>query len=158
MRNIEKDTVVSWEVDLAEIDPVEMQKMGEEAVRNLVEKMGQSVHWSPEQEVSLLRYENWKGEYLRIVNGEELVEEIARQDGWTRKEVSLNAELIDLQSDSKVGYVASKLATQLLDDIWSSQRQIEPIRTEVTLLGEGGDAGAGDGVSRSEERRVGKEC
>ena len=56
MRNIEKDKVVSWEVDLAEIDPVEMQKMGEEAVRNLVEKMGQSVHWGPEQEVSLLRY------------------------------------------------------------------------------------------------------
>ena len=119
MRNIEKDTVVSWEVDFAEIDPVEMEKMGEEAVRNLVEKMGQSVHWGPEQEVSLLRYENWKGEYLRIMNGEELVEEIARQDGWTRKEVSLNAELIDLQSDSKVDYVASKLATQLLDDIWS---------------------------------------
>ena len=43
--------------------------------------------------------------------------------------------------------MASKLATQLLDDIWSSQRQMEPIRTEVTLLAEGGDAGAGDSVS-----------
>ena len=55
MRNIEKDTVVSWEVDFAEIDPVEMEKMGEEAVRNLVGKLGESVHWGPEQEVSLDR-------------------------------------------------------------------------------------------------------
>ena len=111
VRNIEKDTIVRWGVDFAEIDPQEWHNMGEQAVRNVVEKIGHSVHWGPEQEVALLRYENWKGEYLRIVNGEELVEEIDRQDGWTSKVVSLNAELVGLKPDSKVGYVASKRAS-----------------------------------------------
>ena len=50
VRIIEKDTVVRWEVDCAEIDPQEMQNMEEQAVRNMVEKIGQSVYWGPEQE------------------------------------------------------------------------------------------------------------
>ena len=112
VRNIERDTIVRWEVEFAEIDPQELQNMEEKAVKNVVEKLGQSVLWGPEQEVSLLRFENWKGEYVRIENGEELVDEIDRQEGWTSKEVTFRAELVDLKSDSKVGYVPSKLASQ----------------------------------------------
>jgi hypothetical protein len=69
-----------------------------------------------------------------------MVDEIDRQDGWTMKEAFLRAELVDLKSDSKVGYVASKLALQMLDDAWASRSQVVPIRTEVTVLAEGADA------------------
>jgi hypothetical protein len=84
--------------------------MEERAVRNVVEKLGESVIWGPKQEVSLLRFENWKGEYVRTESGEEMVDEIDRQDGWIMKEATFHAELVDLKSDLKVGYVASKLA------------------------------------------------
>jgi hypothetical protein len=50
-------------------------------VRNIVEKIGESIAWGPEQEVSLLRCEEWKGEYVRMEDGEALVDEIDRQDG-----------------------------------------------------------------------------
>jgi hypothetical protein len=82
-------------------------------VRNVVEKLGESVIWGPRQEVSLLWFENLKGGYMRIESGEEMVDEIDRQVGWTTKEATFRAELVDLKSDSKVGYVASKLASQM---------------------------------------------
>lgn len=84
--------------------------MAEKVVKNMVEKIGESIFWGPEQEVALLRFDNWKGEYVRIEDGEEMVDEIDRQDGWTTKQTVFHAELVDLQSDSKVGYVPSKLA------------------------------------------------
>ena len=40
-----------------------------------MEKIGESIFWGPEQEVALLRFDNWKGEYVRIENGEEMVDE-----------------------------------------------------------------------------------
>jgi hypothetical protein len=58
--------MVKWEVECAYIDPKELQSMGENAVRNLVDKIGESVVWGPEQEVSLLAFDDWKGEYVRI--------------------------------------------------------------------------------------------
>ena len=44
------------------------------------------------------------------------------------------AELVDLKSNSRVGYVPSKLAMQIADDEWTASRQIIPIVTEVTVL------------------------
>jgi hypothetical protein len=120
VRNIERDTIVRWEVDFGEIDPQELHNMEERAVRNVVEKLGEGVIWGPGQEVSLIRFENWKGEYVRIESGEEMVDEIDRQDGWT-KEATFCAKLVDLKSDSKVGNVASKLASQMSDDAWDSR-------------------------------------
>ena len=111
VRDIERDTIVKWEVELAEIDPQELQSMEEKAVRNVVEKIGESIFWGPEQEVALLWFDNWKGEYVRIEDGEEMVDEIDRQNGWTTKRTTFHAELVDLKSDSKVGYVPSKLAS-----------------------------------------------
>ena len=70
-----------------------------------------------------------------------MVEEIDWQDGCTSKEVTFRAELVDLNSDSKVGYVPSQLASQMLDDEWASH--IVPIRTDVTILAEGADANEG---------------
>ena len=64
---------MKWEVDCAEIDPNEIQSMEEKAVRKLVEKIGETVLWGPEQEVSLLRYDDFKGEYVRIEDGEDIV-------------------------------------------------------------------------------------
>ena len=82
IQNIQRDTIVKWEVDCAEIDPNELQSMEEKAVRKLVEKIGETVLWGPEQEVSLLRYDDFKGEYVRIEDGEDIVDEIDRQEGW----------------------------------------------------------------------------
>ena len=76
LRNIEHDTLVSWEVDFAEIDPQDLVNQEEKAVRNVVEKIGESVPWGPEQEVALVRFEEWKGEYLIMEVGEALVDEI----------------------------------------------------------------------------------
>jgi hypothetical protein len=59
----------------------------------------------------LLRIENWKGEYVRIESGEDMVDEIDRNMAAQRKEATFHAELLDLKSDLKVGYVASKLAS-----------------------------------------------
>ncbi|KAE8818189.1 hypothetical protein D1007_04065 [Hordeum vulgare] len=119
--------------------------MEKRAVRNVVEKIGEGIFWGPEQEASLLRFDNWKGEYVRIGNGEEMVDEIDRQDGWASKQTSFHAELIDLKSDSKVGYVPSKLASQMVDDDWTSQRQITPMcMGEVTVI-QGADQDAEEG-------------
>jgi hypothetical protein len=65
----ERDTIVKWEVDCAEIDPQDIQSMGEEAVKSFVEKIRESIVWGPEQEVSLSRFDDWKGEYVRIEDG-----------------------------------------------------------------------------------------
>ena len=81
VQNIERDTIVRWEVEFAEIDPEDLQNMEEKAVKNVVEKLGHSILWGREQEVAFLRFENWKGEYVRIEDGEEMVDEIDRQDG-----------------------------------------------------------------------------
>ncbi|KAE8810230.1 hypothetical protein D1007_13118 [Hordeum vulgare] len=127
LRDIEGDTIVKWEVELSEIDPQELQSMEEKAVRNVVEKIGESIFWGPEQEVALLWFDNWKGEYVRIEDGEEMVDEIDRQNGWTTKQTTFRVELVDLKSDSKVGYVPSELASQMVDDDWASERQIMPM-------------------------------
>ena len=66
MRNIDRDTVVRWEVDCADMDPQELQIKEEKAVRIVVEKLGQSILWGPVQEVSLLRFNDYKGEYVII--------------------------------------------------------------------------------------------
>jgi hypothetical protein len=50
--------------------------MGEQAVKNFVEKTGESIVWGTEQEVSLSRFDDWKGEYVRIEDGEDMVDEI----------------------------------------------------------------------------------
>ena len=106
----------------------------EKAVRTVVEKTGESIAWGPEQEVALLRYEEWRGEYVRMEDGEALVDEIDRQDDWISKRATFLAELVDLKSDSRVGYVPSKLALQMQDDDWAASRQIMPIVTEVAVL------------------------
>jgi hypothetical protein len=54
VRNIERNTIVRWEVEFREIDPRELHNMEERAVRNVVEKLGESVIWGPGQEVPLL--------------------------------------------------------------------------------------------------------
>jgi len=70
-----------------------------------------------------------------------MVDEIDRQDGWTSKRATFSAELIPLNSDSRVGYVPSKLASQMVEDDWAAQRKIMPIVTELTVLT--GEAAAG---------------
>ena len=106
----------------------------------------------PEQEVSLLRFDDWKQEYVRIETGEEMVDEIDRRDGWTSKSALFLAELIDLNPESRVGYVASKLACQIVEDDWSAQRQIMPLVTELTVLS--GEAGAEEAVNHVERLYV----
>ncbi|KAE8813944.1 hypothetical protein D1007_08862 [Hordeum vulgare] len=148
MRDIERDTIVKWEVDFAEIDPQDLQSMEEKTVKNMVEKIGESIFWGPEQDVALLRFDNWKGEYVRIKDGEVMVDEIDRQDGWTTKQTMFHGGLVDLKSDSKVGYVPSKLASLMVDDDWASERQIMPMCIgEVTVLPEEVDAEGGSDVA-----------
>ena len=60
IQNIERDTIVKWEVEFTEIDPQVLQNMGETAVKKWVEKIGENIVWGPEQEVSLLRFDDWK--------------------------------------------------------------------------------------------------
>jgi hypothetical protein len=55
-------------------------------------------------------------------DGEALVDEIDRQDGWTSKHATFLVELVDMKSDSVVGYVPSKLAMQIADDDWAASR------------------------------------
>jgi hypothetical protein len=38
--------------------------MKEQAVKNWVEKIGKSIAWSPEQEVSLSLFDDWKQGYV----------------------------------------------------------------------------------------------
>jgi hypothetical protein len=78
MHPIERETTVLLEIKFCDLDPQELQIMEEHAVRNVVEKIGKSVLWGLEQELSLLRYNDWKGEYVRIEDGDEMVEEIDR--------------------------------------------------------------------------------
>ncbi|KAE8774196.1 hypothetical protein D1007_53468 [Hordeum vulgare] len=110
--------------------------MKEKAVGNLVERIGESIVWGPKQEVSLQRFDHYYGEYVRIEDGESMVAEIDQQEGWAGKEVTFYAELIDLQTDSRVGYVPSKMATQLEDDEWVSQNNILALLTEPTVVAE----------------------
>jgi hypothetical protein len=93
------------DVEFSDIDRQELQSLEEKAVKNLVETIGESVFWGPNQEVSLLRFDNWKGEYVRIEDGEQMVAEIDEQEGWASKQVTFSAELVDLKCDSKVGYI-----------------------------------------------------
>jgi hypothetical protein len=81
VQNIERNTIVICEVEFREIDRQEMHNMEEQAMRNVVEKLGETIIWGPGQEVLLLWFENWKGKYVRIESGEEIVAEIDRQDG-----------------------------------------------------------------------------
>ncbi|KAE8811724.1 hypothetical protein D1007_11524 [Hordeum vulgare] len=145
IENIQRDTIVKWEVGCAEIDPNEIQSMEEKAVRKLVEKIGETVLWGPEQEVSLLRYDDFKGEYVRIEDGEDIVVEIDRQEGWASLRAEFFAELVDLNIDSKVGYVPSHLSMQKANDDWASQRHIVPIITDLTVIAYGANAHAEEG-------------
>ncbi|KAE8802941.1 Auxin-induced protein 5NG4 [Hordeum vulgare] len=145
IHNIQRDTIVKREVDSAEIDPNELQSMEEKAVRKLVEKIGEIVLWGPEQEVSLLRYDDFKGEYVRIEDGEDIVYEIDRHEGWASLRAEFFAELVDMNIDSKVGYVPSHLAMQKADDDWASQRHIVPIITDMTVIADGANAHAEEG-------------
>jgi hypothetical protein len=143
------NSTVRLALDLEDVDPQELEGKEEEAVRNLVEKIGEKIVWGPEQEVSVLRFDNYKGEYVRIEDGESMVAEIDRQEGWESNQVSFHAELIDLQTNSRVGYVPSKMAAQMQDDEWASQRrgQMLALFTEPTILAEdiGADADAEEG-------------
>jgi hypothetical protein len=60
MPNIVRGTIVRWEVEFGVVDPQELQNMEEKSVKNMVEKLGQSVLWGPEQEVVMLRFKNLK--------------------------------------------------------------------------------------------------
>ncbi|KAE8803949.1 hypothetical protein D1007_20105 [Hordeum vulgare] len=75
--------------------------MEENAVRKLVEKIGETVLWGPEQEVSLLRYDDFKGEYVRTEDGEDIVVDIDRQEDWASLRAEFFAELVDLNIDPK---------------------------------------------------------
>ena len=112
-------------------------------------KLGRVWFGGREQEVSLLRFDDWKQEYVRIETGEEMVDEIDRRDGWTSRSVLFLAQLIYLNSESRVGYVASKWVCQIVDDDWAAQRQIMPIVTELAVLS--GEAGAEEAVNHVEE-------
>ncbi|KAE8804790.1 hypothetical protein D1007_19206 [Hordeum vulgare] len=54
--------------------------MEEKAMHNFVERIGESIVWGLDQEVSLLRFDNWKVCYVRIKDGEDMVAEIDRQE------------------------------------------------------------------------------
>lgn len=118
----------------------------QKAVRTIVKKTRESTPWGPEQELALLRFEEWKGEHVTLEDGEALVNEIDRQDGWTSKRATFHAELVDLKSDSRVGYVPLKLAMHMEDGDWAASTQIMPIVTEVTVLADDAQGGC-DGAT-----------
>ncbi|KAE8777592.1 rRNA N-glycosidase [Hordeum vulgare] len=135
VQDIYRDTSVRLDVELADVDPQELESVKEKAVGNLVERIGESIVWGPEQEVSVQRFDNYYGEYVRIKDGESMVAEIDQQEGWACKQVTFYAELIDLQTNSRVGYVASKMAAQLEDDVWVSQKNsMLALLTEPTVV------------------------
>ncbi|KAE8779481.1 hypothetical protein D1007_47499 [Hordeum vulgare] len=68
-----------------------------------------------------------------------------RQEGWASLKAEFFAELVDLNIDSKVGYVPSHLAMQKADDDWASQRHIVPIITDLTVITDGANADAQEG-------------
>jgi hypothetical protein len=76
IRDIERDKTVRLDVEFSDIDRQELQSLEEKAVKNLVETIGESVFWGPNQEVSLLRLDNWKGQYVRIEYGEQMIAEL----------------------------------------------------------------------------------
>ncbi|KAE8774030.1 hypothetical protein D1007_53654 [Hordeum vulgare] len=117
IENIQRDTIVKWEVDCAEIDPNELQSMEEKAVRKLVEKIGETVLWVQSK----------------------------RQEGWASLRAEFFVELVDLNIDSKVGYVPAHLAMQKANDDWASQRHIVPIITDLTVIADGTNAHAEEG-------------
>ncbi|KAE8812188.1 hypothetical protein D1007_10795 [Hordeum vulgare] len=117
IQKIQRDTIVKWEVDCAEIDPNELQSMEEKAVRKLMEKIGETVFGVQSK----------------------------RQEGWASLRAEFFAELVDLNIDSKVGYVVSHLAMQKADDDWASQRHIVPIITDLTVIADGANAHAEEG-------------
>ncbi|KAE8821490.1 hypothetical protein D1007_00263 [Hordeum vulgare] len=72
--------------------------MEEKAMQNLVEKIGESIVWGPDQEVSLLRFDNWKGCYVRIEDGEDMVAEIDQQEDaeWVAQKQMLLPMIFEL--------------------------------------------------------------
>ncbi|KAE8807491.1 hypothetical protein D1007_16282 [Hordeum vulgare] len=132
IQNIQRDTIVKWEVDCAEIDPNELQSMEEKAVRKLMEKIGETVLWGPEQEVSLLRYDDFKVEYVRIEDGEDIVDEIDRQEGWASLRAEFFAELVDLNIDSKVDAEEGNVA--VVD--WNAVELEEPTDLVIAPIAE----------------------
>ncbi|KAK1694628.1 hypothetical protein QYE76_011325 [Lolium multiflorum] len=131
--------------------------MKEQAMVNLVEKIRESIVWGPEQEVSLSRFDDWKGEYIRIEDGDDMVDGIDRQDGWSTKRATFHAELVDLKCDSRVGYVPSKMALQMVEDDWVAQRQVIPIVTESTMLIDEDDADS-EARDNAAEKIVSVDC
>ncbi|KAE8785417.1 hypothetical protein D1007_40906 [Hordeum vulgare] len=121
--------------------------MGEKAVKKWVEKIGEDIVWGPQQEVSPLLFDDWKGEYVRIEDGEQIVEEIDRQNGWTSKQPNFFAQLIDLNIYLKVRYVPSHLAAQMVDDDWASQRPLIRMFTELTVVAEEGQVNGTETVA-----------
>ena len=110
MRSINHNTVVNLQLSLDDFDPQALVDQEEKAVRDIVERIGESIPWGLDQEVQLVRYDDWKGDSVRREVGEALVDEIQHQLGFDNKRATLLAELVDLKSDSRVGYVASKRA------------------------------------------------
>ena len=94
IQNIERDTIVKWEVEFTEIDPQVLQNMGEKAVKKWVEKIGENVVWGPEQEVSLLRFDDWKGEYVRMMVNRLLMKSIGKTAGQANELIFLLSWLI----------------------------------------------------------------
>jgi hypothetical protein len=45
MQHIERETIVKWDIEFGNIDPQYLQSMGEKAVRNVVDKIRESVVW-----------------------------------------------------------------------------------------------------------------
>jgi hypothetical protein len=73
--------------------------------------------------------------YVRIEDGEDMVDEIDRQEGWTSKKATFWAELIDLNQDSRVGYVPSKMASQMADAEWAAEKRLLlPMLPELTVI------------------------
>ncbi|KAE8779784.1 hypothetical protein D1007_47144 [Hordeum vulgare] len=131
-----EDTTVRLDVELADVDPRELESMKEKAMGNLVERIGESILWGPEQEVSLQCFDNYYGEYVRVEDGESMVAKIDQQEGWAGKQVTFYAELIDLQTHSRIGYVPSKMAAHMEDDEWVSQKKMLALLTEPTVVAE----------------------
>ena len=74
---------------------------------------------------------------MRIEDGEDIVAEIYRREGWTSKATIFYAGLIDLKCDSKVGYVQSKMASLIVDAEWVAQKQMLLLMiSELTVIGE----------------------
>ncbi|KAE8794787.1 hypothetical protein D1007_30323 [Hordeum vulgare] len=82
VQDIYRDTTVRLDVELADVDPQELESMKEKAVGNLVERIGESIVWGPEQEVSVQCFDNYYGEYVRIEDGESTIAEMDQQEGW----------------------------------------------------------------------------